>query len=234
MPRISTYIAKLEDRISRRIERLGGKKIKAYLLLGGVGWYFYGMFINSIILGIAQTFPKSGQEPIASIWVSNPIRNLLAIFTPAGIGVTLFAVLMTCLITKKGYNWFSGYHFKKDPRGFDILPDATHGTSGWMDRKAMESVLTIGKTAELKGVVLGKHKAHKDDGDKYAEYVAPAPDNHLNRHILVYGASGSGKSRGFVKPFILQAAKRRESMLIVDPKAELFEFSSAYLKKQGC
>lgn len=233
MPRISQYIAKLEDRLSRQLERMGGKKLKTYALLGGVGWYFYGMILNSIILGIAQTFPKPGTMPVENIWIVNPIRNLLAVFTPTGIGVTLVAALLICLITKKGYNWFSGYHFKKDPRGFDILPDATHGTSSWMDRKAMETVLTIGTAAELEGVVLGKHKAHKDDGDKYAEYVAPAPDNHLNRHILVYGASGSGKSRGFVKPFILQAAKRRESMLIVDPKAELFEFSSAYLREQG-
>lgn len=207
--------------------------MKRYAPLILAGWYFYGMFINSISLGIAKTFPKSGQEPITSIWTANPIRNLLAVFTPTGLGVTFFCVLMACLITKKGYNWFSGYHFKRDPRGFDILPDATHGTSGWMSRKAMEAVLTIGAASELDGTILGKHKEDKDDSDKYAEYVSPAPDNHLNRHILVYGASGSGKSRGFVKPFILQAAKQRESLLIVDPKAELFEFASAYLKEQG-
>lgn len=233
MPRISPLVEKLEDRISRQLERLGGKKLKTYALLGSVGWYFYGMFINSVILGTAKTFPKPGAAPVEDIWIVNPIRNLLAIFTPAGIGITLFAVLMTCLITKKGYNWFSGYHFKKDSRGFDILPDATHGTSGWMDRSAMEKLLNIGTAAELDGTIIGKQKAHKDDADKYAEYLSPSPDNQLNRHTIVYGASGSGKSRGYVKPFILQVAKRKESLICVDPKGELFEATSEYLRGQG-
>ena len=33
-----------------------GKRVKAYIPLFFVGWYFYGMFINSIQLGIASTF----------------------------------------------------------------------------------------------------------------------------------------------------------------------------------
>ena len=79
---------------------------------------------------------------------------------------------MICLITKKGYNWFSGYKFKRDPRGFDILPDATHGTSGWMDRKEMEQVVDLGSTSEMQGILLGKLKDDPDDDDKYSEYVA--------------------------------------------------------------
>ena len=94
---------------------------------------------------------------------------------------------MICLITKKGYNWFSGYKFKRDPRGFDILPDATHGTSGWMDRKEMEQVVDLGSTSEMQGILLGKLKDDPDDDDKYSEYVAPSPKNHLNSHIKING-----------------------------------------------
>ena len=39
-------------------------------------------------------------------------------------------------ITKKGYIWFSGYKYTHDPRGFDILPDGTHGTSGFQIGRA--------------------------------------------------------------------------------------------------
>ena len=50
---------------------------------------------------------------------------------------------------------------------------------------------------------------------------------------MIYGATGSGKTRGFVKPFILQTARRKESMVLVDPKGEIYESMSAFLKEQG-
>lgn len=50
---------------------------------------------------------------------------------------------------------------------------------------------------------------------------------------MVYGAPGTGKSRGFVMPFILQAAEREESMVIYDSKAEFFEMYSEYLREKG-
>ena len=198
-----------------------------------LGLYFYGMLINSIILGVATTFPKQGAPPVQSIWVWNPFRNLLAIFTPTGLGVTFFCVLMICLITKKGYSWFSGYKFERDPRGFDILPDGTHGTAGWMKCTDMRKILDLGKAADLSGTILGKLKEADDEDDKYAEYISLKEDNHLNDHIIVFGASGAGKSRGFVKPFILQAIKRRESLILVDPKGEFFESTSQYAREQG-
>ena len=210
-----------------------GKRVKAYIPLFFVGWYFYGMFINSIRLGIASTFHRPDAPEIETIWIADPVKNFLVVFSSTGLAVTFFCVLMICLITKKGYNWFSGYKFKRDPRGFDILPDATHGTSGWMDRKEMEQVVDLGSTAEMQGILLGKLKDGPDDDDKYSEYVAPSPKNHLNSHIIIYGASGSGKTRGIIKPFIMQAIKRGESLVCVDPKGELFESTSQYARDNG-
>ena len=210
-----------------------GKRVKAYIPLFFVGWYFYGMFINSIRLGIASTFHRPDAPEIETIWIADPVKNFLAVFSSTGLAVTFFCVLMICLITKKGYNWFSGYKFKRDPRGFDILPDATHGTSGWMDRREMEQVVDLGSTAKMQGILLGKLKDDPDDDDRYSEYVAPSPGSHLNSHIIIYGASGSGKTRGIIKPFIMQAIKRGESLVCVDPKGELFESTSQYARDNG-
>ena len=93
-------------------------------MLGGIGWYLYGMFLNSLKLGKESVFNTTG-EVIESIWVFNPFKNLFAVFTPFGLGVSAFIALMVCLITKKGYSWFSGYKFTRDARGFDILPALT-------------------------------------------------------------------------------------------------------------
>ena len=96
MFRLSEKIAKLEDRCGKRFERLRERhrgKWSFYFLLGAVGLYFYGMFINSVRLGIRSTFNATGEE-IASIWVVNPFRNFFAVFTPTGFGVTAVGVLM--------------------------------------------------------------------------------------------------------------------------------------------
>ena len=47
------------------------------------------------------------------------------------------------------------------------------------------------------------------------------------------GAPGTGKSWGFVRPFVLQCVKRRESIVLTDPKNELYESMAGYLIDQG-
>ncbi len=75
-----------------------------------------------------------------------------------GNAVTLVGTLLVCLITKKGYVWFSGYKFTRDNRGFDILPDGTHGTSGFMTKKEQEKIVLTGSIKDLDRTLLGKRK----------------------------------------------------------------------------
>lgn len=235
MFKLSQQIAKLEDRWGKKLERLLDRhkgKWKLYVPIGLSAWYFYGMLINSIRLGTQATFNQTG-EPVGSIWVVNPFRNFIAVFTPTGIAVTLVGALLVCLITKKGHVWFSGYKFIRDKRGFDILPDGTHGTSGFMPKKEQEKIVLTGSIKVLDRTLLDKRKDCPEDDDKYAEYITLKPGSGLTEHTMIYGATGSGKTRGFVKPFILQTARRKESMVLVDPKGEIYESMSAFLKEQG-
>ena len=195
------------------------------------------MFLNSIRLGTAQTFQTSGEE-IESIWVFNPFRNWFALFTPHGLLFTAVIVLLICLITKKGYIWFSGYKFIRDPRGFDILPDGTHGTSGFLTEKEMRAFLEVGSAEEVSGMMLGKSKRHADDPEDYSSYVAHRMIPGDNNNLLCIGAPGSGKSRGFIIPFLMGCARRSsgghpESVIVTDPKGELFEKMAPYFKKNG-
>jgi len=52
----------------------------------------------------------------------------------------------------------------------------------------------------------------------------------LNNNILVMGGSGSGKTRGFLMPNILQA---HSSFVVTDPKGEILEKSGHFLLKKG-
>ncbi len=235
MHRLSKWIEKLETLAERRFGRWFDrhrKRLKLYIPLALLGWYFYGMFLNSIRLGNDWVFHSTG-EAVESIWVWNPFANWFVLFTPFGLGVTAVVILLICLITKKGYSKLSGYKYIRDARGFDILPDGTHGTSGFLTAKEGQSIILTQPLPQLSGTILGKYKDRSDDDDKYAQYVAVKPGSGLTEHTMVYGSTGSGKSRGFVKPFILQCVKRKESLILVDPKGEFFETMSAYLQDQG-
>ena len=235
MPRLSKLIEKLEDRLTSKIgswyER-HKSKLPVYIPATLIGWYFYGMFLNSLRLGIDATFHTTGEE-ITSIWVWNPFKNLFAVFTPFGLGATAVIVLLICLITKKGYIWFSGYKYIRDERGFDILPDGTHGTSGFLTEKEMRQFLEMGSVREVTGMILGKHFRHKDDPDKYAIYVAHQMVAGNNNNLLCVGAPGSGKTRGFIIPFLMGCAERGESVFCTDPKGELFEKFANYFREKG-
>ena len=54
-------------------------------------------------------------------------------------------------------------------------------------------------------------------------------------HSIIIGSTGSGKTTTFVTPMIqiLAATKAGSSMVITDPKGELFQMHSKYLKERG-
>lgn len=234
MRRLSEEIAKLENRWLKKARRWRSRhpgSWKLYALLGLMAWYFYGMFINSVRFGIQQTFDAGSR--IADVWTANPFLNLIAPFTPTGIGVTAALVTMGCLLTRKGFQWLSGYHPVKDKRGFDILPDGTHGSSRFMNLREMEQILDVGRLDELSGTVYGKYKEDPLDDDMYADYIASSVKTGLAGNLLVVGAPKTGKSWGFVRPFVLQCVKRHESLVLSDPKNELFNSMAGYLADQG-
>ena len=221
-------MARLSEKLKRLEEKAEGiwKKNKSRLpKIIGVSLaavYLYGLVVRSIIVGIGRVWENS-TEPLFS-W--NPIENIGAVFTPRGLMVTAFLVILYCLFHKKGYSLISGYKTVRDKeRGIEILPEGTHGTSGWMSQKEMAGVLNLGSIGTMPETLFGK----LDSG----EYVGMKDLPGMSKNIIVYGAPGTGKSRGFVMPFIMQAVKRIESLILVDPKAEFYETFSEYLRSNG-
>ena len=52
-------------------------------------------------------------------------------------------------------------------------------------------------------------------------------------HSLVIGATGSGKTQTVILPMVHSLAKARESMIITDPKGEIYEKTSNMLRARG-
>ena len=118
----------------------------------------------------------------------------------------------------------SSYIFDRD-KGFGITTDKKDkGYSRWAKDKEMkeelECVKITQKNSKAAGIplILNDEEMWVDNG----EY-----------HSLVIGATGSGKTQTVVLPMIYSLAKARESMIITDPKGELYEKTSNMLRSRG-
>ena len=196
--------------------------------------YLYGIVIRSFRTALSNFLNGTDEN----IFTLNPVKCFAAVFTPQGVGVIFFLFIMYALISGKWLHLITGVKITKDERNFFVSNEGSHGTSGWMTKKERVKILESGTADELPCTILCKTK---DSGfsDEFAEYLGLRSDSGLNKHIIAYGATGSGKSRGFVKPLmlkmaqLLEADKSKQSMIIVDPKAELFEQYSEFLKDCG-
>lgn len=107
----------------------------------------------------------------------------------------------------------------------------TYGTAGFLSRKEAAKVLDlVSDIRKHPGAILGLL-----DGS----IICVPEQTRFNSNLAVYGASGSKKTRAFCVNRILQAAVKKqldgvgESLIICDPKSELYEKTSEYLREQG-
>ena len=115
---------------------------------------------------------------------------------------------------------------RKKGIGFEIGEKNDKGYSRWSKEKEMKSdkgveiVDPLAKETTVAGIPLvndGK-RLWVDNG----EY-----------HNLVIGSTGSGKSQTIVEPMVELLIKKGESMIITDPKGELYKAASVYMRERG-
>ena len=96
-------------------------------------------------------------------------------------------------------------------------PGGEYGTAKWETAEVMNQ-----KYADKDGpnVILTQHVSIGMDGYKHQR----------NLNVLVVGGSGSGKTRYFCKPGLMDA---NCSYLVVDPKGEMLRSTGHFLKSQG-
>ena len=111
-----------------------------------------------------------------------------------------------------------------DPRGFTRSKYGTYGTAAWMSDKEMREILEVKSFEQADGVILG---------EKNGSAVCLPQNTRLNRHIAVFGASGTMKSRGVIRPALFTILKRGESAVITDPKGELYSDTAEMFRRNG-
>ena len=147
-------------------------------------------------------------------------------FTPQFFPATLllFIIALVGIFTS-----VSSYIFKKDKDGgigISLKKKSSDGYSDWAKEKdikeqsGVECVHPTDDVVNAAGIPLINNG--KDIWVDNGEY-----------HNLVIGSTGSGKTQTIVKPMVNLLAKKGESMIITDPKGEIYKYSASYLKEKG-
>lgn len=139
-----------------------------------------------------------------------------------GFGICGAAIVIIVLVIMK---MGSGERTDVDKeRNFEYSNKGTYGTSGFMTEKEMHEIFDVDSVKNNTGILLGLYKNKP---------IFLPKESYMNKNIAVFGASGSMKSRAYVRNYIFQATRRGESLVITDPKSEMYEDMAVYLENQG-
>ena len=162
------------------------------------------------------------------IIIDNKLVGLIYII----IALILIFLIWNILFTKKQLKTeINGIMFKQK--------DGTHGTANFTEAEEL-NILNIGSEEKTEGILLGKTLK--------TDEIITLPDDYtsVNRNIMIWGASGSGKSTGFIIPNALKIAEQEnrikelksmalqgKNVVCTDPKGELYSITADTFRKQG-
>lgn len=102
----------------------------------------------------------------------------------------------------------------------------THGSADFMGPVDLKKAYTVSKPKVGPGMPVG----YKPGSNK-AIYIDPDP--YGNSNVLIVGETGKGKTRSLIMPAILEFCRHGDSMVITDPKGELYANFAATLSTNG-
>ena len=148
--------------------------------------------------------------------------NPLPAFTPEFILPTfaIFIFALAAIIMS-----VSSYFFDREKGiGFSAEAKSEKGYSRWATDKEMKKELNcvdaLAPSSEYAGIpILNDGKKIWVDAGEY--------------HNLIIGSTGSGKTEMLIQPMVKILAKKGESMIITDPKGEIYEKNALELKEKG-
>ena len=202
--------------------------------VGIVLGFLLGTFVALYLGGLAGQLNTNYQEWAANGGMTgevmiepisvNPLKAVPYVFSGEGIKGLLFV-----LIVAGGIFFYIKFHDKfggkdNDERNFIRSSSGTYGTAGWMSEKESQEVLEITTPGKAQGTILGQ---------KGKSLLCLPEDTRLNKHIAIFGASGTMKSRAIIRNMLFQAMRREESVIVTDPKTELYSDTSEMFRQRG-
>ena len=199
------------------------QKIAIFVLLVLAVGYVSGVFGSMSI--------ASKQTGSAMNAFHYPIWKIIAVglFTPQGWKCIIVIAVIVAVLgffitrTRRGSLMLK----TTDERGVDYSAVGTYGTAEWMTYQQAKEDYEIGEIEDVKGIILGQFT--KDA----SKCVCLPAKMGANNNIALLGSPGTGKSFCFVRNAALQAIIRGESVVITDPKGELYETMAPIFSRYG-
>lgn len=176
----------------------------------------FGLFLLYLVAIGVLNMASLAQE--YEFYGFNPIRA----FTPEFLGATLtffFLFLIGIIVSAGSHFWEKDKGF-----GFQMGKNDKGDYSRWAKdeevQKKLKAIDVSAPSVNCAGMPLlvKKNIAWVDDGES---------------HTLIMGSTGSGKTTRLINPLITILAKKGESMILTDPKGELYEQNVAMLTAKG-
>jgi len=154
-------------------------------------------------------------------WGLNPFPAFGKRFLVTTLTLYLFALIAVFMST-------SSYFFDREKGfGFGKAKEKDEGGwARWMKEDEMKKAYNVKKIIlkneeyEHAGIpiIINEKEAYVDDGEN---------------HSLIIGASGSGKTWTIIDPLVKILGKSGESMIVTDPKGEIYEHNANLLRERG-
>ena len=195
-------------------------------LLGSVLLLYLGGLLGQLLYNYEEWMRQDGMTGgvLMAELKASPLYCIPYAFTASGLKGTLFLLLGTggVVLYVKLHDKFGSKEY--DARNFTRSKSGAYGTAGWMEPKDVKKVFEVAPPDKAQGTILGELNG---------QAVCLPVDTKLNRHLLIFGASGTMKSRAVIRPYLIQSVKRQESVLVTDSKSELYNDMAGYFIDNG-
>lgn len=213
----------MRDRISELLKEVDRKLLAIYAVIALVGVVGLGYIVRLVMGNLGSLF--AGEQ---FTWEPHLLIEPQTYAVGAVIEILLWAIFW--IGTTRSGDSRSSFLFFRRGKGFAVdnspLENSRFLTDAERDKYftafTYDTIDKVKKDGVPVRAVLDKR------GKLHCNFMAGA-------HSLVIGATGSGKTTTFINPMIqlLGATSCGSSMIMTDPKGELFDLHSAFLKERG-
>lgn len=187
------------------------------MLFGSVmaSWYFAAI-LTAILFG-------------ANDLLLAPLQLMYTFRVPFSMFIIFFLILFGIMYFVLYNDWKK--HERDDMMGrkFQMSDKAQpYGDSHFMKPEEYQNIAQIRQLENCKGIILGM----LDDDGKACIDFNPAT-RQFNKNMIAIGAPGTGKSFTFVKNYLYQCAKLKQSVILTDPDCGLFEDTANLFEQNG-
>ena len=145
------------------------------------------------------------ENPFLALLPSNMKLYFSGMPLAFGFGVGLFPLI-----------WYGYYIFKRR----NYLIGKEHGSAKWIDEETLASLIESDKVTYKNNMIFGKEIGMSLNDRR----------TRRNNNLLIFGGSGTGKTRFEVKPNLLQA---HSNYVVTDPKGDLLHETGYFFEKEG-